>query len=135
PKLIVRQERHQCAKSIDIAAMLPAWSPNGDTLAFFTDRPLNTRRDYEDAHLWLVSRSGGDQRDLMTHLDRTLAAVQPDYHFSAGATPIWSPDGQTLYFVSAEHGASPHHRYFQWKLTLDWFASHLHPKVSGTSQT
>ena len=90
----------------DLSAMLPAWSPNGDTLAFFADRPLNTRRDYEDAHLWLVSRSGGDQRDLMAHLDRTLAAVQPDYHFSAGATPIWSPDGRTLYFVSAEHGAN-----------------------------
>ncbi len=89
----------------DLSAMLPAWSPDGNILAFFAEHPLSARRGYEDPHLWLVSRSGGDQRDLMRHLDRTLAALQPDYHFSAGAAPLWSPDGQTLFFVSADHGA------------------------------
>src|SRR6185437_4138348 len=89
----------------DLSAMLPAWSPDGESLAFFADHPLNARHGYEDPHIWLVSRAGGDQRDLMSHLDRTLAALQPDYAFSAGAAPLWSPDGQTLFFVSAEHGA------------------------------
>lgn len=90
----------------DLSVMLPSWSPDGESIAFFAEHPLNARDSYEDSHIWLVSRSGGDQRDLMAHLDRTLASMQPDYHFSTGAAPIWSPDGQTLYFVSIEHGAN-----------------------------
>ncbi|HEU5229068.1 MAG TPA: S9 family peptidase [Ktedonobacteraceae bacterium] len=89
----------------DLSALLPSWSPDGENIAFFAEHPLNARSGYEDPHVWLVSRSGGDQRDLMSHLDRSLSAVQPDYHFSGGAAPIWSLDGQTLYFVSAEHGS------------------------------
>jgi dipeptidyl aminopeptidase/acylaminoacyl peptidase len=90
----------------DLSALLPVWSPDGKTIAFFAEHALSTRRGYEDPHIWLVSRAGGDQRDLMRHLDRTLAALQPDYYFGAGAGPVWSPDGQTLFFVSAEHGAN-----------------------------
>ncbi|HEY7125466.1 MAG TPA: S9 family peptidase [Ktedonobacterales bacterium] len=88
-----------------LSALLPAWSPDGERLAFFAEHSLDTRKGYEDAHIWLVSRAGGDQRDLMSHLDRTLASIQPDYHFGGAAAPIWTPDGQTLYFVSAEHGS------------------------------
>ncbi|MDQ2904802.1 MAG: S9 family peptidase [Chloroflexota bacterium] len=90
----------------DLSIMLPTWSPDGQRIAFFAEHPLNARRGYEESHVWLVSRSGGDQRDLMSHLDRSLSAVQPDYHFGGVAAPIWSPDGQTLYFVSAEHGSN-----------------------------
>lgn len=90
----------------DLSAMLPAWSPDGQSIAFYAERPMNVRSGYEDAHIWLVARSGGDQRDLMSHLDRTLAAVQPDYHFSTGSAPVWSPNGQTISFVSAAQGAN-----------------------------
>lgn len=96
----------RCLTNGDLSAVCPSWSPDGERIAFFAEHPMNARSGYEDAHIWLVSRTGGNQRDLMTHLDRTLAAVQPDYLFSAGTTPLWSPDGQTLYFVSAEHGAN-----------------------------
>ena len=95
----------QCLTGGDLSVLLPAWSPDGQRIAFFAEHPLNARSGYEDPHIWLVSRSGGDQRDLMGHLDRTLSSVQPDYHFGGIVTPIWSPDGQTLYFVSIEHGA------------------------------
>jgi dipeptidyl aminopeptidase/acylaminoacyl peptidase len=96
----------RCLTSGELSAFFPTWSPDGEHIAFYAERAMNTRSSYEDPHLWLVSRTGGDQRDLMTHLDRTLGAVQPDYHFNEGAGPVWSPDGQTLYFVSAEHGAN-----------------------------
>jgi dipeptidyl aminopeptidase/acylaminoacyl peptidase len=96
----------RCLTDGNLSTASPSWAPDGKTLAFFAERPLNTRSDYEDAHLWLVSRTGGDQRDIMAHLDRTLAAVQPDYLFNAGTPPLWSSDGRTIYFVSAEHGAN-----------------------------
>src|SRR5262249_30063644 len=67
----------QCLTDGNLSAMLPVWAPDGGSIAFFAEHPMNTRSGYEDPHIWLVSRSGGDQRDLMAHLDRTLAAVQP----------------------------------------------------------
>lgn len=96
----------QCLTDGTLSSMLPTWSPGGERIAFFAERPLNGRPCYEDTHVWLVSRSGGDQRDLMSNLDRAAFAIQPDYRFGVPAGPIWSPDGQTLYFVSAEHGAN-----------------------------
>ncbi|HEU5374636.1 MAG TPA: S9 family peptidase [Ktedonobacteraceae bacterium] len=102
----VKSGEMQCLTNGDLSAMLPTWSPDGQSIAFFAEHPLHARSGYEDPHLWLVARSGGDQRDLMAYLDRSLSAVQPDYHFGGIATPIWSPDGQMLYFVSAEHGAN-----------------------------
>jgi dipeptidyl aminopeptidase/acylaminoacyl peptidase len=39
---------------------------------------------------------------------------------------------ELIRFPNASHAiaatASPHHRYFQWKLTLDWFDSHINRK-------
>jgi dipeptidyl aminopeptidase/acylaminoacyl peptidase len=39
---------------------------------------------------------------------------------------------ELIRFPNASHAiagtASPHHRYFQWKLTLDWFETHLKPR-------
>jgi dipeptidyl aminopeptidase/acylaminoacyl peptidase len=89
-----------------LSTLFPAWSPDGSSLAFFGDPDWSTRRGFEDIHLWVVSRAGGDQRDLSAHLDRGAAALQPDYMFGGPAAPVWAPDGQTLYFVSADHGAN-----------------------------
>ncbi len=96
----------RCLTNGNLSAASPSWSPDGERIAFFAERPMNARSGYEDAHVWLVSRAGGDQRDVMTHLDRTLSAVQPDYLFNADTIPLWSLHGQTIYFVSAEHGAN-----------------------------
>jgi dipeptidyl aminopeptidase/acylaminoacyl peptidase len=96
----------QCLTDGNLSSMFPAWSPDGRSIAFFADHSLNISSGYEDPHLWLVSRSGGDQRDIMTHLGRSLSALQPDYYFGEGISPIWSPDGQMLSFVSAEYGTN-----------------------------
>lgn len=94
----------RCLTNGTLSTLLPAWSPGGNEIAFFGDQDLSIRRGFEDVHLWAVSRDGGNQRDLFTKLDLGAAAVQPDYMFGGGAAPVWAPDGQTIYFVSADHG-------------------------------
>lgn len=86
-----------------LSVLFPSWSPDGRTLAFWGEPALHARRGYEDPHLWLISRTGGDQRDISPELDQG-AALQPDYAFGTGVAPLWAPDGQTLYYVSADHG-------------------------------
>ncbi len=86
-----------------LSSLFPSWSPDSRTLAFMGELAMHTRHNYIDPHLWLVSRAGGDQRDISTDLDQG-SALQPDYAFGAGSPPLWSPDGQSLYYVNADHG-------------------------------
>ncbi len=47
------------------APCCPAWSPDGKKHRLLRGTPHGSPgADYEDPHLWLVSRAGGDQRDL-----------------------------------------------------------------------
>src|SRR5262249_50843717 len=39
-------------------------------------------------------------------LDRGVGSFQPDYHWPSFTAPIWSPDGQTIYFTAIEQGSS-----------------------------
>jgi dipeptidyl aminopeptidase/acylaminoacyl peptidase len=81
-----------------------SWSPDGSMLAYFS-APDITRGPYGDPHLWLVSRTGGDERDLSAPLDRpSLSAVGTDFAFGAMTPAAWSPDGTTLYFPVSDHG-------------------------------
>ena len=96
----------QCLTNGELLISFPSWSPDGESIAFCGDYPLSSAREYQNPHIWLVSRSGGDQRDLLATGDRCLAAIQPDYTFGMGTAPVWRPDGQLLYFVSANHGAN-----------------------------
>ncbi|HEX4204540.1 MAG TPA: S9 family peptidase [Ktedonobacteraceae bacterium] len=96
----------KCLTTGDLSCLFPSWSPDGQSIAFFAEPPLSSRQEYQDPHLWLVSRTGGDQRDASKQFDQSTGAVQPDYLFGAGAAPTWAPDGQTIYYVIADHGAN-----------------------------
>jgi dipeptidyl aminopeptidase/acylaminoacyl peptidase len=81
----------------------PSWSPDGRLLAFYAN-PAWTVDGYRDAHLWLVSRAGGDQRDLSGIKDLGHRHVQGDYMFPATSVPAWSPDGRVVYFTLIDRG-------------------------------
>jgi len=72
----------------------PAWSPDGKTLAFVSNREDEPDASYK-TDLWLVATHNTDQgRELirLTNDDRVKTA------------PAWSPDGRSIAFLSAEDG-------------------------------
>jgi TolB protein len=68
---------------------LPAWSPDGKEIAFYSFRPGN--RD-----LYVMSATGGSLRQLTNH------PAQDRY-------PDWSPDGKHLVFYSDRTGSQELH--------------------------
>jgi WD40 repeat protein len=74
----------------------PAWSPDGTTIAFVSDR-FSTHLDrlaYGDYELALM--------DVRTRAIRRL----PAFTDAKNINPQWSPDGSSLYFVSDRNGIS-----------------------------
>jgi dipeptidyl aminopeptidase/acylaminoacyl peptidase len=68
----------------------PAWSPDGRTIAFVSDRAGTGKPDDDTgAELFLIDPDGGEA-------ERVCAAP----HGAAGA-PLWSPDGRTIAFVAS----------------------------------
>ncbi len=66
----------------------PRWSPDGNSIAFLSGRdPIEGARRRQ---LWLISINGGEARRLTS--------------LPWGAkTPVWSPKGDVLFFVSEIH--------------------------------
>lgn len=62
----------------------PVWSPDGEWIAFASNRNLNS-------DIYVVRVSGGGERRLTDH---------PDHDDS----PVWSPDGEWIAFVSYRNG-------------------------------
>lgn len=79
------------------ADLQPAWSPNGDTIAFATDRFTTTIDDLAFGPL----RIG--LLDLQTGIVRPALA---DIGSAKQVSPQWSPGGNAVYFVSDRDGAS-----------------------------
>lgn len=70
----------------DANAMQPAWSPNGARVAFWFMPPGSGKR-----HIGTISRDGGE-----------IANVVDDS--ATNWNPVWSPDGNFLYFISNRGG-------------------------------
>jgi len=83
----------------------PAPSPNGKTIAFIgNDRK---RGDGTNDNLFTVPSRGGTPRNLTAKLDISVGqSVGSDSRASSpGFGPVWSPDGQSLSFLSSVQGS------------------------------
>lgn len=78
----------------------PAWSPDGNTLVFQADAPVDLSQTafgaLAPATLWLIPVTGGAPRQL-------TQIGQPEGGHGA---PVWSPDGRRIVFVSYNLGVS-----------------------------
>src|SRR5207244_4198609 len=78
------------------AALEPAWSPDGTTIAYVTDRFTTDP----------VNLEFGDYR--IAFLDPATGEIRPAPGFAEGKNinPQWTPDGRGLYFLSDHDGVS-----------------------------
>jgi Tol biopolymer transport system component len=77
-------------------AGMPAWSPDGRTIAFSADR-----REGNGTALWAI--------DLDSKRLRRLTPARPGAWFLREVHPSWSPDGKRVAFASNRHVASGDH--------------------------
>jgi dipeptidyl aminopeptidase/acylaminoacyl peptidase len=90
-----------------LGCLAPSWSPDGQTLACYA-APDAPGCGYHFIGVYLVSRTGGDAREVSTQLEANCGITAlPDYALPAATPPAWSSDGKTLYFVATRLGDAP----------------------------
>jgi Tol biopolymer transport system component len=85
------------------AELHPAWSPDGRTIAFSTDRDPNTNFElltFAPMRIALIDPSTREVR-LLPHLGERAKHINPQ----------WSPDGQSIFFISDRGGVSDVYRW------------------------
>jgi dipeptidyl aminopeptidase/acylaminoacyl peptidase len=92
-----------------------AWSPDGARLAYFGNTEVDDSWSATDPHLWVVSLSGGDARDLTVELDRPVGdhTLSDLRSFGGGWTgPVWAPDSGSIYALVSDRGAVHPYQFF-----------------------
>src|SRR5712691_4695334 len=77
------------------ADLHPAWSPDGKTIAFVTDRGGET--DFDLLRF-------GNLRVALFHLDSGAIELLGNMNTGRNINPVWAPDGRSLAFVSDRTG-------------------------------
>jgi dipeptidyl aminopeptidase/acylaminoacyl peptidase len=86
-----------------------SWSPNGRFLAYLGhDHPEETWGS-RNTHVWVIPIDGGAAKDVTAGFDRTCSDVTLNDLKAAhgdGQAPIWSSNGESIYFLASDRGAS-----------------------------
>jgi len=86
--------------------MVPAWSPDGTCIAYVGNTDPPTTGVSTNHHLWIVSVTGGEPRDVTASTDLCLGSLPlSDMGRSNPVPPIqWSKDGGVLWVVGTTEG-------------------------------
>jgi Tol biopolymer transport system component/DNA-binding winged helix-turn-helix (wHTH) protein len=86
------------ARQLSSFGSKPAWSPDGRSIAFQSDPCVDVSPFAYSANIpstiWIVGRDGGEARAL----------TRPDHPTGAHGSPVWSPDGRRVAFVTSAAG-------------------------------
>src|SRR4030095_10359183 len=74
--------------------LLPAFSPDGCTIAYLARPGLNAFG--RNVRVFTISSTGGDAACLTSALDRSCGALH--------VRPLWSPDGRSMIVAVEDHG-------------------------------